>query len=461
MRFRRLTLGLSTAILLNACALKDAPDRSEVERQALPGVATPGHWQSRGAAAGAVEDRWLASFNDPTLAALVAEALANNPDLQVAAARVEQAAAYVEGAESDLLPQVYAIGNISGKDTSSGTTDFYGVFASWELDLWGKVRSGREAAREQLLSAELSGQYARQSMAAMVARAWFLAIESRLQKQVADEMVIAAQKLVELAGERQRVGIGNDYDVAVAEASLATFRDAAEQLDLALRQAVQAVETLVGRYPATELQVAASLPDLPGPVPAGLPSELLERRPDVVAAERRVAAAFYRVEETKAARLPTIKLTGSVSSISSDLVELKERDDPVWGWGGRAVVPLYLGGQLEAQVKVRTAEQKEAVAQFGRAGANAFAEVEQALSAGFALDARVPLLVQAVTENTRALDLARTRYRIGSDDLRAVEQQQIKLFSARSSLLRVQSEQLVQRVNLHLSLGGSFEQGPI
>jgi outer membrane protein TolC len=166
------------------------------------------------------------------------------------------------------------------------------------------------------------------------------------------------------------------------------------------------------------------------------------------------------VQETKAARLPTIKLNTSFSSLSSDLVVLKERDDPVWGFGGRLSVPLYLGGGLEAEVKVRTAEQKEAVADYGRAGANAFSEVEQALSAGYALEARKPLLQQAVTENDRALRLAQDRYRVGSDDLRAVEQQQLRLFSAKSALLRVQSEQLVQRINLHLALGGSFDAPP-
>jgi len=456
MRVKAVWLFSLAAILPAGCALKSPPERADVQVQALPGVQPPDTWQSGGATAGAVSDGWLVAFDDERLNALVAEAITNNPDLLAAAARVEQAAAYVESATSGLYPQVYAIGNVSGKDSSSGTTDFGGIFASWELDLWGRVRAGRETARLQLLSAQLSTAYAQQSMAAMVARAWFVASEARLQKGVADDMVTAAEKLAELAGERQRIGIGNEYDVSVAEASLATYRDAAEQLGLSFRQSVQAIETLIGRYPAAELEVPAALPKLPGPVPAGLPSELLERRPDVVAAERRVAAAFFRVEETKAARLPTIKLTTSLSSLSSDLVLLKERDDPVWGFGGRAAVPLYLGGSLQAEVKVRTAEQKEAVAEYGRAGAKAFAEVEQALSAGYALQAREPLLAQAVRENDRALELAETRYRVGADDLRAVEQQQMRLFSARSALLRVQSEQLVQRVNLHLALGGNF-----
>jgi len=444
------------ATLPAGCALKSPPERADVQAEALPGLQPPDAWRSGSATAGPVGDAWLAAFRDPRLDALVAEALANNPDLLAAAARVEQAAAYVESASSSLYPQVNAIGNFSGKDSSSGTLNFAGVFASWELDLWGKVRSGREVARLQLMSTELATAWAQQSMAAMVARAWFLASEARLQKGLADDMVAASEKLVNLARERHRIGIGNEYDVSVAEASLATYRDTAEQLGLAFRQSVQAIETLVGRYPAAELDVPAALPDLPGPVPAGLPSELLERRPDVAAAERRVAAAFFRVEEIKAARLPAISLTSGFSALSSDLVVLKERDDPVWGFGGRATVPLYLGGGLQAEVKVRTAEQKEAVAEFGRAGASAFSEVEKALAAGFALDAREPLLVQAVTENDQALRLAETRYRVGSDDLRAVEQQQLRLFGAKSALLRVQSEQLVQRVNLHLALGGSF-----
>ena len=445
------------AILPAGCALKSPPERADVQAEALPGVQAPDGWRSGAAPADAVQDAWLAGFADPQLDALVAEALANNPDLLAAAARVEQAAAYVESAASGLYPQVAAMGNVSGKDSSSGTVDYYGLFASWELDLWGKVRSGREVASLQLVSVQLAQAWAQESMAAMVARAWFVASEARLQKAVADDMVAAAERLVALARERQRVGIGNEYDVSVAEASLATSRDAAEQLGLSFRQSVQAVETLVGRYPAAELDVPAALPNLPGPVPAGLPSELLERRPDVIAAERRVAAAFFRVQETKAARLPTIKLNTSFSSLSSDLVLLKEQDDPVWGFGGRVSVPLYLGGGLKAEIKVRTAEQKEAVAEYGRAGASAFAEVEQALSAGYALEAREPLLQRAVTENDRALALAETRYRVGSDDLRAVQQQQMSLFGAKSALLRVQSEQLVQRINLHLALGGSFD----
>jgi multidrug efflux system outer membrane protein len=331
-----------------------------------------------------------------------------------------------------------------------------GIFANWELDLWGRVRAGRASARDQHGSAALDYEYARQSLAALAAKSWFLATEARLQKMNAEEMAAASEKQLGFANDRLRVGRGDQYDVALARATLATFRDSVQSLDLAYRQSVRALEALAGRYPAAALNVPAQLAALPGPVPVGMPSELLERRPDVVAAERRVAAAFYRVEEAKAARLPRISLTAGVTSISSELFVLKDRDNPVWSAGASLSAPLFLGGQLQAQVDIRTAEQKQALAEYARVGSRAFGEVENALSSAFTLDAREAILRESVVDNGRALELANVRFRVGSGDLRAVQQQSLALHAARTALLRVQAERLVQRVNLHLALGGSF-----
>jgi NodT family efflux transporter outer membrane factor (OMF) lipoprotein len=441
------------------CALKSPPDRNSLGKEALPNLQVPERWAEAAGAAGAVEGGgWLAAFDDPQLDALVREVLAGNPDLQVAAARVEQAAAIVKVAGATLYPQVNALarggGALSGD--SSGL-EGAGVFANWEIDLWGRVRAGRAAARDQHGSAALDYEYARQSLAALAAKSWFLATEARLQKMNAEEMAAASEKQLGLAQDRLRVGRGDDYDVSLARANLATFRDSVVSLELAYRQAVRALEALAGRYPAAALGVPAQLAALPGPVPVGMPSELLERRPDVVAAERRVAAAFYRVEEAKAARLPRISLTAAVTSISSDLFVLKDRDNPVWSAGASLSQPLYLGGQLQAQIEARTAEQKQALAEYGRVGARAFGEVENALSTSFSLDERERILREAVVDNGRALELANVRYRVGAGDLRAVQQQSLALHAARTALLRVQAERLVQRVNLHLALGGSFE----
>jgi outer membrane protein TolC len=173
-----------------------------------------------------------------------------------------------------------------------------------------------------------------------------------------------------------------------------------------------------------------------------------------------VAAAFYRVAEAKAARLPKLSLTAGVSSISSDLFVLQERNNPIASIGANIAAPIFNGWALEANVDIRTAEQRLAVAEYGRVGLRAFSEVEAALSAGFAADEREAILSRAVTSNARTVELAQVRFNVGSGDLRAVLQQNIALYGARTALLRVQSERRVQRVNLHLALGGSFDATP-
>ncbi len=188
-----------------------------------------------------------------------------------------------------------------------------------------------------------------------------------------------------------------------------------------------------------------------------MPSQLLERRPDLIAAERRVAAAFDRVGEARAAQLPRISLTAGGSSVSSRLIELKDTSNPIWSFGANLIAPLYQGGTLRAQVEIRTAEQKQAVAAYARAGQRAFGEVENALAAEAALRDREAILAANIRDSERALELARIRYRVGAVDLRAVEQSQLALYSARLSLLAVQAERLAQRVNLYLALGGGFD----
>jgi NodT family efflux transporter outer membrane factor (OMF) lipoprotein len=408
--------------------------------------------------AGTVADNWLSEFREPQLNDLVNEAIAYNADLRIAAARVDAAVAYLAAAQSPIWPQVNLVARGGGKMSgdSSGLSGI-GLFASWELDVWGRVRSVARATELQYESAQLDAEYARQSIAALTAKGWILAIEARLQKAQAEASLQAALELGSLARDRLRVGSGDEFDVSTAQAYVESLRDTVQSLDLAYANALRALETLVGRYPAAAVAVAGALPAWPGEIPAGIPSELLERRPDVVAAERRVAAAFYRVEEAKAARLPRITLVANFTSLSSELFLLKPRDNPLFSAGAGLVQPLFLGGLLQSQVDVRTAEQQIAIAEYGKLGVRVFGEVEGALNATTTAGQREQILIRALRENERALQLANIRFSVGSTDLQGVRQQQIAVYAARVALLRMQSERLVQRVNLHLALGGSFE----
>jgi NodT family efflux transporter outer membrane factor (OMF) lipoprotein len=329
---------------------------------------------------------------------------------------------------------------------------------SWEPDLWGRLRYGRNATQQSYASTQADFEFARQSLAATMARSWFTASETWLQVQIADDTVKSGQQLLSLAEKRYQVGVGNEQDVATARANLGTFQDSAAQFHQAHEQTLRALELLLGRYPAAELKARQDLAQLPGPVPVGMPLQTLERRPDLIAAEHRVAAAFNRVGEAKTARLPRVILNASVSALDSQVLQLKsDYSNPTAGVGGRLIAPIYQGGALNTQVKIRTLEQKEAVAEYARMALRAFGDVENALAAGNSLAERDQILQRAVNDNQRALALAQTSYRVGNIDLRTVQQQQLSVYSARLTLLRVQSEQLAQRVNLHLALGGSFE----
>ncbi|MFO1311392.1 MAG: TolC family protein [Burkholderiales bacterium] len=455
----RASLPALVALALAGCALAPPPGHEALKQDALPNFKAPPGYAAGGIST-EVRDGWLAAFHDAELDALVKEAVAYNADLRVAQSRVEQAAAYLKASGATLYPQVSLLARGGGKMSDSSGLSGVGIFINWELDLWGRVRAGQAFASQQYESAQLDAEYARQSIAAMVAKGWFLATEARIQKAQATEMRAAAEQLAALAQDRLRVGRGDEYDVAIAQANVASLRDTERNLANAYQQALRAIETLVGRYPAAALDAPARLASWPGDVPVGLPSELMERRPDVVAAERRVAGAFYRTEEAKAARLPRIVLTASVTSISSELFVLQNHDNPVVSLGASLIQPIFLGGQLQAQVEVRTAEQKQAVAEYARVSSKAFAEVEEALSNGFSLADREAILAGAVRENARALELANVRYKVGAGDLRGVAQQQLALYSAQVALVRVQAERLVQRVNLHLAVGGGFDNQP-
>ena len=461
---RALVTSLASALaatIMAGCVLNAPPDAAAIKEQAMPGLQPPVTWTAVAPRAGIVSDNWLASFGDDQLTALVYEAIGRNADLRVAAARVEQAQLYAQLAGAKLWPSVDLLARGGGKLSGDGSGLQGGVLsATWELDLWGRVRYGRAASAAQAASAEADFEYARQSIAATVAKSWFLAIEAGLQLQAARETIRASGELVRLADDRTRVGVANQEDVYVARASVGTYRDVERQLELSREQAIRALEILLGRYPAAAAAITPRLPGFPGEVPAGLPSELLERRPDVVAAERRVAAAFNRIGEAKAARLPRIALTTGVSAISSDLFLLQDHDNPVWNVGANLVAPLFTGGALKRQVEIRTSEQKQAIAEYAAVGLRAFGEVENALAAEIAARQREQLLLAVLSDSQQALGIVQTQFKVGSTDLRFVEQRQLALTSTMSALIRVQTEQRVQRVNLHLALGGNFEAPP-
>lgn len=455
-------------LFLLACA--SAP---QVEYPALD-LAQPDQWLGlAGASEDTVADHWWRDMGAARLDSLVALALAHNYDLKAAGARLAQAQAQARVAGAPLWPQFNANANgsrrkqnfvglpipgsapdqvLSSKSTSFGVD----LTASWEADLWGRLRAGAQAALADAAAAAADFRAARLSLAAQTARAYFAAVEAGRQVELAQATVANYRLSTEQIEDRYGRGLRSSLDVRLGRSSLATaeatLAQRRGQRDAALRQ----LELILGRYPGARVEVGGELPAVSGPVPAGLPAQLVARRPDLVAAERRLAAADRRLAQARRALLPRISLTASTGRSSGALSSLLDGDFSVWSLVGNIAQPLLQGGRLRAGVDQAAAAAEHALFAYAQSALRAYGEVEAALNAEGLLADQERALATAAEEALAARSLAEDRYARGLSDLIALLESQRRAFDAQSRLFAIRRQRLDTRIDLHLALGGGF-----
>jgi len=430
--------GLPIAIvagLLTACSA--APPHEAIETDVDKAVESespnsPEQWGTQ-SDTGAVQVGWIETFNDSALTKLVTEAQANNRDLTAAAASVDRAWALARQAGAALSPDI----SLAATGGRSGSAD-----------------SSRPTTTNLSLGLYRSAQY---SLAAATAKAYFTAIEAKVQTGIARETVEILEETQRIVNVKYDNGMASAQDVSLARSDLATARERLTTVEGSYRDAVRALEALLGRYPGADLEVRESLPAVPPPPPTGVPSELLERRPDIVAAERRVAAAFNATAQSRAARLPTVGLTGELGGASGSLSDLLDPANVAWRLGANLLAPIFDGGTRREAVEIATAEQEQALAAYGQAALNAFSELETNLDQGVVVAQRAVDLEEAAREAENAFRIASLRYDEGEEDLLSVLTIQQRVISAKSALSSVERLLLEQRVNLNLALGGSWD----
>lgn len=452
---------VSLLLALSGCVSTQNLDRTEeaidLARASLP--ATPNAWSSS-QASGDVEIGWLKSLDDEVLNSLVMEAQRNNLDLKLAANNVEAAKALSSQASSALSPKLslQAGSSLSGtRDVTESSQQNISVQAGWELDLWGRIRSGNLAARQSLKAAEADYIFAQHSIAANVVQAYFAAIEAIKQQEIAQQSIDALEETNRIVKAQYENGVGNKQNLALAEADLANARDDLVVSKGSMRSAVRALELLLGRYPEAELKVSNELPKQPAAVPAGLQSEMLERRPDLIAAERRIAAAYNKVDQAKAARLPSVSLSGTLGGASNSLGSLLDPANLAWQAATSLLAPLIDGGLNQSQVDASTANQRAAINNYTKVALTAFSDVETSLDQGVILKQRMLALTDTMTSAMEALRIANLQFKEGEIALIDVLSIQQRVFVARRNLTSVQRSMLSQYVSLNLALGGSWE----
>lgn len=450
----------AVTVSLVGCAV--SVDRINTE----PPIDLPNAWSRSDAPAVPISQSWLDDFNEPKLTALVAEAMGANFDLHAATARVAvaRAQAVIEGAGR--FPEISAAisGARSKRNTAGGsaiTSTRSNTFATnldiaWEPDVWGRLSNRARASAFDLEASKTDLLAARLSLAAGIAKTWFDIKETQLQVQLAAQTVENFRNNQQIIEEGFRDGINSALEVRLARANVASAQN-----QLALQRGrrdarIRALEGLLGRYPAGELQTSAELPKVTRDIPVGLPSELLERRPDIVTAELRLAAADERVQQASKNRLPSIRLTATGGTSTTEFKDLLDTDFLIYTIAANLAAPLFQGGRLTAEQERAVANADESLADYAQVLLRAFQEVETALTADRLLAEQETALDKAKEESVAAEVLALEEYRSGLVDIITLLEAQRRSFNSQSSLIEVANQRVQNRIDLYLALGGDF-----
>ena len=329
---------------------------------------------------------------------------------------------------------------------------------SWEIDLWGRLRADAQAALADLQRSAADLRGAQLSMAGQTVKAWFAIAEAQQQVALSDETVGSFLASAEQVRERFESGIRPALDLRLALLNLANAEALLDQRRQQLDASARQLEVLLGRYAAGTIDQPSSLPDVTADVPGGIPADLVARRPDLVAAERQVAAAGARLGVARKQLLPNITLTAATGTATNALRSLLDGNFGVWSLLGNVVAPLWQGGRLRAQIDRAEAQTAEVLANYANTALVAYAEVETALAAEAFLADRVGHLTNAVEQARAAERLAEERYRAGLDTYITVLDSQRSAVQADGDLIAARRLRLENRVDLYLALGGGFDQ---
>src|SRR5436309_186330 len=458
-RGRRLWVALAVP-LLAACAVGP-----RYRRPAVPTPETTRGQRGPAEPASLAASPWWAVFRDPALQALVEEAIRGSHDLRAAAARVEQARNQIAVARADMFPQVSYQGQavreraaIPGSPANVTFNSFLGTFnLAWEIDVWGRIRRATESARADYLAAEAARRGVLLTLVSDVAQAYFELLELDRELEITQGTTLTFQDTLGLFRRRFEGGIGTLLEVSRAEAALTQARAGIPELERQIVAKENQLSILLGRAPDSIPRAANADDEAPAPeLPVGLPSQLLERRPDVQEAEQALVAANADVGVAVASFFPRLGLTSLYGGQSSELENVVKSAGNVWAIGGSLAGPLFQGGRLLASYRASSAGWDEAVERYQQATLRAFAEVSNALVAQQKLKGVHAERDETVKALQTSVALSLQRYTDGIESYFEVLEAEQQLFPAELDLARTQRDELVAVVTLYRALGGGW-----
>ncbi|MGA7914201.1 MAG: efflux transporter outer membrane subunit [Candidatus Acidiferrales bacterium] len=454
---------LSSALIFSGCAVGP--------KYARPTVNVPSDFRG---AAGATQQAsyadlpWWEVFKDDELKSLIDTALANNYDLAIAVSRVEQARQLAAVARSQFLPFVnYSVGASDGKNEFLGTPapglgTTKGAFlalgsVAWQADIWGRIRRLNESARAQYLSTEEARRGVMLTLTSDVAQAYFQLLGLELQLQIAKDTTASFSDTLKLFNQRYEGGVASTLDTSRAEAAQAATAAAIPEYERQIALQENVLSVLLGKNPGPIVHTAKLLDEIvPPAIPVGLPSALLERRPDVLAAEQQVRAANAQVGVAIANFFPQIGLTALLGQASTPLSQITAGSANVWSVAGNFTGPIYEGGALRAQKRQAIAAWQQAKLQYEQTALSAFTDVSNALISREKFESIRAEQARSVAAYQQAVTVSLQRYRAGKASYFEVLDAQIQLYPEQNALAQTELNRRVVIVQLYLALGGGW-----
>lgn len=452
LRFRPTVLIVSICLALAACApLNETSKTPHVAVQTANKSLTP-------VKRAAIQAAWWQKFNDPLMTALIQEAWQANPDLASAQASVKSARAQGVIAGASLFPSLASSGSARTAN-GSGTSLSVGMDASWELDFFGANRLANRAAQAEVNVAEASYEDVKASLAAEVASAYVNLRLAQARLSVAQQNSKSRKETVSLTNLRQQAGLSSGLEVEQSKLSLGQTQAQIPVLEGAVARSKYTLAVLSGKAPEAldpRLKLPKPIPNATGRLSAEIPANALRQRPDIRAAEYRVAAASARVGEAQANFNPSFNLGGSLNLTGKNLGDLFDINNLARSLLASISAPLFDGGRLKQQVVVRDAAYEQAVAAYQKAVLSALQDVANSFATLSALQKQQPILAQNLQLAHSAENLARLSYNAGTADFQNVLDAQRSVLSAQESLLSAQADDSLALISLYKAVGGSW-----
>jgi multidrug efflux system outer membrane protein len=404
---------------------------------------------------------WLSEFNDARMTELVMEALQHNNNLQSTAHRLRAAKEGTIIGGAARKPTVGASTGYrrsGGENTSSSESYSLSLNAGWEPDLWGRLRNSDLATRADYAATLADYRGARLSLAANTARSWCNLVTAERQLDLAQRTVISYQKALPVVKRRYIAQTLRAVDVQFALNNIASAERTLRSSQLSRDNAARSLEVLLGRYPSATIASSSTLPTLSKNVPAGLPSELLARRPDLQAARADLFASAQRAEVSRKNLLPSLNLSGGLSNGDSSIRRAFDPNFLVYSAAASLAQTIYRGGALSAQARAALERNRAEINDYANAALLAFREVESAIGADHSLREQETFLEAEVEQSNRAEKRALDDIILGIEGASFLEylEAQRRAESARAALIRLRNLRLQNRIDLHLALGGDF-----